>query len=215
MLSSCLFTLTQDNHIFCVVARIIIDLWEKSLTPGHKCTHENTRCWEIFRPSASAGGPASAHIIRHQQCVWCSIWPAPCRRWCLLLSPGGSGPSLLQKPHRLTLPLCLGILGPGRRHLSSRDVCQTLSLHLLDVSAHVQYLHREELSPCGRRGQSYDVFTLLRHIGQFATEKVFFPCGLNQVPVSVFPSNKGAGRKRQFCCYCYYLISLIFLLVWS
>lgn len=134
----------QDNHILCVVIRILIDLWKKCPTPGHKSTHDNTCCWENFRPSESAGGPDSAIIVHHW---YFSSQPAACRRWCLLLSTGGSGPSLLQKPCRPTLSLCLEIMGPGRWCLCSRAVCLTLSLHLLDVHADVQYLHREGTQP--------------------------------------------------------------------
>lgn len=136
------FILIQDNHILCVVIRTIIDLWEKKSHPGHKCTHGNYGCWEIFRPSESEGGPVLALIIHR----W-YFSTSPCRRWSLLLSTGGSGPSLLQKPHMPTLSLCVGIKGPGRWYLYSRAICLPLSLHLLDVNAHVQYLHRKELRP--------------------------------------------------------------------
>ena len=132
------FILIQDNHILCVVIRIVIDLWGKKPHPGHKCTHGNIGCWEIFRPSESEGGPVLALIIHH----W-YFSTSPCRRWCVLLSTGGSGPSLLQKPHMPTLSLCLRIMGSGRWYLCSRAICLPLSLHLLDVNAHVQYLHRE------------------------------------------------------------------------
>ena len=43
--------------------------------------------------------------------------------------------------------LCLGITGPARWYLCSRAVCLTLSLHLSDVNADVQYLHREGTPP--------------------------------------------------------------------
>ena len=92
-------------------------------------------------------------------CNHCNIagssQPAACRRWCLLRSTGGSGPSLLQKPCMPTLSLCLGIKGPGRWYLCSRAVCLTSSLHLSDVNAlhlsdvnaDVHYLHREGTQP--------------------------------------------------------------------
>lgn len=136
------FILIQDNHILCVVIRTVIDLWEKKSHPGHKCTHGNAGCWEIFRPSESEGGPVLALIIHR----W-YFSTSPCRRWSLLLSTGGSGPSLLQKPHMPTLSLSLGIKGPGRWYLHSRAICLPLSRHLVGVNAHAQYLHRKELRP--------------------------------------------------------------------
>lgn len=75
------FILTQDNHILCVVIRTVIDLWEKKSHPGHKCTHGNVGCWEIFRPSESEGGPVLALIIHRWYFSMSALKLTAVHRW--------------------------------------------------------------------------------------------------------------------------------------
>lgn len=184
------FILIQDNHTLCVVIRILIDLWKKCPTTGHKSTHDNSCCWENFRPSASAGGPDFAIIVHHW---YFSTQPAARRRWCLLLSTGGSGPSLLQKPCMPTQSLCLGIMGPGRWYLCSRAVCLTLSLHLSDVNADVQYLHRKGTQPLVDHTMCLHCWDLKVSL---QLKRFFYPLRVNQVPFPVFPL-KWDSRKEK------------------
>lgn len=149
------FILIQDNHTLCVVIRILIDLWKKCPTTGHKSTHDNSCCWENFRPSASAGGPDFAIIVHHW---YFSTQPAARRRWCLLLSTGGSGPSLLQKP-------CMPTVSMPWNH-GPWEMVSVFQGSLSDFIASplgcqrrcAVFTQERNPAPCG----SYNVLTLLR-----------------------------------------------------
>ena len=89
--------------------------------------------------------------------------------------------------------LCLGIMGPGRWYLCSRAVCLTLSLHLSDVNADVQYLHRKGTQPLVDHTMCLHCWDLKVSL---QLKRFFYPLRVNQVPFPVFPL-KWDSRKEK------------------
>lgn len=111
-MSTLRFILAHRHHILYTVGRVLIDL-QKNVLPQAANVPVKTRAVGKILNGWLSRWPVFALIIHHW---YFSAWHAARQRWCLLLSTGGSGPSLLQKPQMPTLPLGLGIIGP-ERHL--------------------------------------------------------------------------------------------------
>lgn len=115
---------------------------KKCPTPGHKSTHDNTCCWENFRPSESAGGPDFAVIVHHWKFSACSmsaLMLTAVHRWQWSFTTAKA-----LYADTVSMPWNHG---PWEMASVFQGSCLTLSLHLSDVNADVQYLHREGTQP--------------------------------------------------------------------
>ena len=86
------------------------DLWENSPIRATDVPIKALAVWKILDYETQQ----VAQFLHSQPITGSApLGPAACQGWCFLLSTGGSGLSLLQKPKLSTLPLGLGIVGPG------------------------------------------------------------------------------------------------------